>query len=250
MVKQKVVDSYYTSRKPKLLKDFDKTANLVKDFVVSSYGSDFANTLYRDARQEYEVLIPQIPRLKGTRGGALNSFLLITAQELVLYKAMKKHGKTAGDAWEICHEALRLRMERFPKIKRWLFGRIMYSGILKKRMRKLAETGKQLRFGDFEIRYVIGDGEEFDFGVDYVACGNYKLALDQGAEEFAPYVCMSDIALSDAMGWGLIRTETLVDGGERCDFRFKKGGKTKISSKTPEVQTTIEKIRKKDASQS
>ena len=120
-------------------------------------------------------------------------------------------------------------------------------GILKKRMRKLAEMGKQPRFGDFEVRYVIGDGEEFDFGVDYVACGNYKFVLDQRAEEFAPYVCMSDIALSNALGWGLIRTETLADGCERCDFRFKKGGKTLISSKTPEVQSTIEIISQKEA---
>lgn len=73
---------------------------------------------------------------------------------------------------------------------------------------------------------------------------------EQGAEEFAPYVCMSDIALSDALGWGLIRTEILADSCERCDFRFKKGGKTQISSKTPEVQVTIEKIRKKEAPQS
>ena len=74
---------------------------------------------------------------------------------------MKKQGKAAGEAWEICHEALRLRMKQFPKIKRWLLGRIMRSGILIKRMRKLAETGKQPRFGDFEVRYVIGDGKEF-----------------------------------------------------------------------------------------
>ena len=250
MVKQKVVDSYYTSRKPKLLKDFDKTANLVKDFVVSSYGSDFADTLSRDARQEYEVLIPQIPHIGGIRGGALNSFLLITAQELALYKAMKKHGKTAGEAWEICHEALRLRMERFPKIKRWLLARFMFSSLVKKMARKRALKGQQIKTGDFETRLVVGDGKNFDFGVDYVACGNYKFVQNQGAEEFAPYVCMSDIALGDAMGWGLIRTETLADGGERCDFRFKKGGKTQISSKTPEVQATIEKIRKKEATQS
>ena len=66
----------------------------------------------------------------------LNSFLLVTAQELALYKAMKKQGKTAGEAWEIYHEALKLRMERFSRFKRWLLGRIMNSGILIKRMRK------------------------------------------------------------------------------------------------------------------
>jgi len=238
--------NYYESRKPKMLKDFDKTANLARESVALSYGADFADALYRDARQEYEALIPQIPHIEGLRGVALNSFLLITAQEVALYKAMKKHNKTAGETWEICHEAFRLRMEKYPRIKSWLFGRIMYSGILKKKVRKLAAIGKQPRFGDFEVRYVIDDGEDFDFGVDYIACGNYKFVKDQGAEEFAPYVCMSDIALSNAMGWGLIRTETLADGCERCDFRFKKGGQTRISSKTPEVQTTIEKISKKE----
>jgi len=68
-------------------------------------------------------------------------------------------------------------------------------------------------------------------------------------EEFAPYICMSDIALSEAMGWGLIRTQTLADGCSHCDFRFKKGAATKISSKTPEVQESIERIRKKEVEQ-
>lgn len=240
---------YYTSRKQQLLKDFGKTADLVRNFVISNYGLDFADALYLAARQEYETLIPQIPHLEGMRGGALNSFLRITAQEIALYKAMKKQGKTPAAAWEICHEALKLRMKRFPKIKRWLFGRIMNSGILKKRMQKLAETGKSPGFGDFKVRYVIGNGDDFDFGVDYVACGNYNFVKEQGAEEFAPYVCMSDIALGDAMGWGLTRTETLADGCDRCDFRFKKGNKTRIPSKTPEVQATIERIAKREATQ-
>ena len=129
--------SYYSSRKSQLLKDFDKTANLVRSSIISKYGPDFANTLYRDTRQEYETLIPQIPHIDGMRGAALNSFLRITTQEVALYKAMKKHGKTAGEAWEICHEALRLRMAKYPKIKSWLLGRIMFSDILKKRMGKL-----------------------------------------------------------------------------------------------------------------
>lgn len=239
--------NYYVSRKPKMLKDFDKTANLVRNSVVASYGPDFADTLYQETRREYEALIPQIPHIEGIRGSMLNSFLRITAQEVAVYQAMKKQGKTAGEAWEICHEALRLRMKQFPKIKRWLLARCMFSSLVKKIARKRAEKGQQIKTGDFETKFVIGDGEKFDFGVDYVACGNYKFVLDQGAEEFAPYVCMSDITLGNALGWGLIRTETLADGCERCDFRFKKGGKTRISSKTPQVQSTIERISKKEA---
>lgn len=241
-------ESRARSRAPKLLKSFDYTASLVEDFVVATYGADFADALHREVRQEYENLVPQIPFVEGIVGGALNTFLTITAQELAVYKVMKRHGKTAEEAWEICHAALRLRLERYSRVRRWLLARLMFSRVALRRMRKRAKSGTQLGFGDFEVAYVTGNGEEFDYGVDYVRCGNYRLMVDQGAEEFAPYVCMSDIALGDAMGWGLIRTGTLADGCERCDFRFKKGAKTQISSMTPAVQAAIEQIAEKEAS--
>lgn len=216
----------------------------MQDYLVQRYGKEFADRLYKQTRQVYEKLIPEIPHIEGTRALALNSFLLITAQELAVYKTMKKHGKTPSQAWEICHEAIKQRMEKFSKIKRWLLNKLMHSKFLMKIVKRRVEKGKQLKFGDFEVRYLIGDGKDFDWGVDYLACGNYNFAKAQGAEEFAPYVCMSDIALSDALGWGLIRTQTIADGCQSCDFRFKKGSETKISSKTPEVQITIENILK------
>ena len=236
--------SYHNSKKSRLLQDFDATASLMRDYLVERYGQDFAETLSRDVRQEYEQVIPEVPHIGGMRARALNSFLLITAQEVAVYKALKKHGKGPSEAWEICHEAIQRRMEIFSNVKRWFLKRLMHSSFLMRRVRMRAERREQLKFGDFEIRYMVGDGTEFDWGVDYVGCGNYNLAKALGAEEFAPYVCMSDIALSNGFAWGLIRTQTLADGCESCDFRFKKGGDTKISSKTPEVQETIERIRK------
>jgi len=243
-MKQFSSDNYYLPKKTKLLKDFDKTEDLTQDYLVKRYGEELAEKLYRETRQEYEKIIPEIPHIEGPRARALNLFLLIVAQELAFYRIMKKHGKTLGETWEICHEAIKLRMEKFSKIKRWLLKKLMYSNFLMKRVKRRAERGELLKFGDFEVRYLIGDGKDFDWGVDYVACGNYNFLKAQGAEEFAPYVCLSDIALGDALGWGLIRTQTIADGYESCDFRFKKGSESKISSKTPEVQATIEKILK------
>ena len=236
--------NYYASKKLQLLKDFDKTADLIHDYLVQRYGGEFADKLCKETRQAYEELIPEIPHIEGLRARALNSFLLITAQELAVYRTTKKHGKTCSEAWEICHEAIRRRMEKFSRVKRWFLKKLMYSDFLMKRVKGRAERDEQLKFGDFEVRYVIGDGKEFDWGVDYVACGNYNFVRAQGAEEFAPYVCVSDIALGDALGWGLIRTQTIADGCESCGFRFKKGSETRISSKTPQVQAVIEEILK------
>ena len=239
---------YFSAHRQKLLKSFSESAGLVSSFVASNYGADFAATLHKDALEEYDKLIPDIPHLEGSMTGQLNSFLFITAQEVAAWKAMKKHGKTPAETWEICHEAITLRMESFPQIKRWLLNKLMYSRVMLNRIKKRAETNTHIRSGDFEVAYTTGDGNEFDYQVDYIACGNYKFALDQGAEEFAPYICMSDIPLGNALGWGLTRTHTLADGCKSCDFRFKKGGRLNITSKTPEVQATIDMLAGKEKS--
>ena len=109
----------YISDKPKLLKSFDKTAGLVRDTVVSRYGEDFADTLYVEARQELETLIPQMPYID-KKAAMLRTFLFITTQELAVYKVMKRRGKTASETWEICHDALRLRLNKVSKFVRWL----------------------------------------------------------------------------------------------------------------------------------
>jgi hypothetical protein len=240
---------YYSAHKEKLLKDFNRTSVLIKPSLVARYGNEFTSALQRDALQEYEKLIPEIPYIKGARARMLNSFLLITAQELAAYKAMNKNGKSPGEAWELCHEALRFRLTEIPKWKRWLLRSFMFSHLVRKIMARRARQQQKVHFGDFEIEYLIGEGGEFDFGVNYLQCGNHTFVKKHGGDKFAPFVCMSDIALSEAMGWGLIRTQTLADGCTHCDFRFKKGAATQISSKTPEVQKTIEKIRMKEAEQ-
>ena len=236
----------YISHKSKLLRSFDRTATLVRDTVVSRYGEDFADTLYQEARQEFEDLIPQMPYID-RRAAMLRTFLFITTQELAVYKVMKRHGKTAGEAWEICHDGLRLRLEKVPKFVRWLVEKIYFSNFTRKMMQTTAAQTQEQPLAGFVMEFVAGDGENFDYGVDYLECTMHKFVCEQGAAEFAPYACLSDISLGDTFGWGVIRSETLADGCQRCNFRFKKGGQTRISSPTPEVQATIEKIRKREA---
>lgn len=65
-------------------------------------------------------------------------------------------------------------------------------------------------------------------GIDYIECASCKLLNEQGATELGPYVCAVDKVASEMLGWGLRRTMTLAEGGERCDFRFKKGGETHV----------------------
>lgn len=237
---------YYSTRKEALLKQFDQTASLMTDWLVPRYGAAFGDTIYRDARKEYEQLIPEIPHLNGFRARLFNGFLRIAAAELAVYKAMKRHGKTPSEAWEVCHEALRRGLNRVPRWQRWLMRRLMFSRLAKAIVARRSRHQQRGRFGDFEVEYVAGDADNFHLGVNYVECAILNFMRRHGGDEFAPYVCMSDIALSDALGWGLTRTQTLADGCQYCDFRFKEGTATQISSRSPAVQQTIEKIRRKE----
>jgi hypothetical protein len=92
------------------------------------------------------------------------------------------------------------------------------------------------------VRYWVG-GEGFAFVADYGRCANLDVVIGQGAAAFAPFVCLSELGLSDAFGWGLTRTQTLADGCDRCDFRFRPGGPTRIRSSLPPVQAAIEASR-------
>ena len=62
--------------------------------------------------------------------------------------------------------------------------------------------------------------DDYDFGFDYHECGVCKLCQDEGCFEYAKYLCRLDYMTSDMMGIRLVRTKTLADGDEKCDFRF------------------------------
>ncbi len=157
----KQIKGYYNSRPGKLQKDLERTLALMKDSLVKRYGEEFAQILRNNVRQEYEKLIPKIPYIKGLRGKIFNSFLLITAQELATYKAMKQLGKPATEAWELCHQALRLRVAQIPRWKRWLLKNLMFSSLMKKIVARRAKQQQKViaihfDFAKNEFDYIKG----------------------------------------------------------------------------------------------
>lgn len=69
---------------------------------------------------------------------------------------------------------------------------------------------------------VLPGGAVFDLGYDYLECGICKLCRDEGCPELARYLCRMDFVLAELMGMELMRTTTIAEGGERCDFRYRR----------------------------
>lgn len=234
------ITGHYNKQKEKIKKDFGRTISLISGSLDKRFGSEFSRKLQEEVLGEYEQLILKIPYTRGFLSRIFNRFILITAQELAAYKALRRYDIKNEEIWELCYEALCLRLEAINLWKRRLIS-LFWQSIFRNMLKMRARRNKKEWLAGFELEYILGQGDDFDFGINYTNCGSYEFMKKHGGEEFAPYVCMSDIALNEAFNWGLIRTQTLADGCDYCDFRFKKDARTQITSKLPEVQRAVEK---------
>ncbi|MAT96051.1 MAG: hypothetical protein CL608_02715 [Anaerolineaceae bacterium] len=222
----------YVSRKFRLIKDFDRSVSRVKQLLIARYGEEEANILMQESREKYKDLIPQIPYI-GDRNPLL-IFLLPASRYLAIYQTFQKHGRTVEEAGRLVYEIGEAEFEAIPGWVRRGIGVLWFSRWFAKRLQKRALLSQERKYsGGYVLAYIEGDGRDFDYGVDYIECAICKFLNEQGAAELAPYVCAVDKVASEMLGWGLRRTMTLAEGGERCDFRFKKGGKTCVTIPQP-----------------
>ena len=229
-----MTDTSHFRRKPRLLKGFDRSLARIKRVLSSRYGEEQANTLIGESRGEYEALIPQIPHI-GEKSPFL-IFLLPTVRCLAVYRALQRRGGTVEEAGELIYEMSEAEFQAIPGLARRAIGHLWFSSWFLRRLRKRARTSQERQYPDsFVVHYVEGYGQDFDYGIDYVECANVKFLRAQGALELAPYICATDKAASEMLGWGLHRTMTLAGGSAKCDFRFTKGGTTSVQeSRTPQ----------------
>jgi hypothetical protein len=220
---------YYISRMHSMLRDFDKVIAKVKHVFVEHYGQESSEQLIRVARLEYEALIPELPYIGGKQ--PFTQFLITAAWFLAMYRTLQKQSMSTQEAGSLVYELTESFMGVYPQFVLRFLGFMSFSqGYLRKLHQRAIESQERKYTGDFVYVFVKGDGKTFDYGVDYLECGTCKFLQAQGAPELAPYLCATDYLLSEAYNWGLQRTMTLAEGFERCDFRFKKGGKTRIAS--------------------
>jgi hypothetical protein len=229
-----MADDYYITRKPNLLKDFDRTAKQMRKMLGPRYGKDCAETFVRETRCEFEALIPELPYIGG-RKNRLTKNLVGSAWCLALYRTFRNHDITAEETGRILCEMVRAQLNAYPKVLLCLLGRFRFSRYALAKLKRQAEESQRRRYAaDWVYTVVEGDGTTFDYGVDYTECGICKFLHEQGADELIPFLCALDFPMSDAFGTGLVRTMTVAEGNEKCDFRFRKNRKAE-QARPPEV---------------
>lgn len=193
----------------------------------SRYGEEQTADLIRESHQQYEALIPEIPYI-GDHNPSL-IFLLPSSRCLAVYRALQNQGGTVEEAGELIEEMTAAELNSIPGLVRRAIGYLWFSPLFLRRLRRRAKQSQAHKYpGDFVFTFIEADGRNFNYGIDYVECANWKFLKSQGALELMPYICATDKTVSEMLGWGLSRTMTLADGCDKCDFRFKKGGQTSV----------------------
>lgn len=192
---------------------------------TAQFGDDLAVTLIAETKLAYEVLRSEIPYI----GGEANRFtewLGYGAYYLAMHQALSAHGHDVEETGRLIFRTYEV-MADYPEWFLKIVGRFKYGPAYQEKLRRAAAVSQKRQYpGDFVLLFVEGDGENFDYGLDIEECGICKLYSAHGADQLTPFMCLSDFVISKAFDRGLVRFETIAEGGKKCDFRYKKGRKT------------------------
>lgn len=215
------MQNYYVAQKNRLLKNHDKLIKLGMDTFNERYGG-CGEQIAAEARREFEQLIPQIPYIGGKQNRLTDTLEQMTSL-LALYRVLKARGVPVEEIGALVQQMVTAHIESFPSLARQMIGRFYMSRFWRKSTRKRALESQQRQYeGNFVYEVVEGDGEGFEWGVNYLECGVVKFFHQQAADEFTPYMCLIDYLVFPAMGVDLQRQGTIANGCTHCDFRFRR----------------------------
>ncbi len=226
MVEEK---DYYESKKSELFAQFNDFCQHIGALLEEKYGKKFTEEVMREIKEEYESIYEELPYIGGDENSLTND-LVGAAESLAFYLVLKKHNKPLKEIGEMAYIAQEKSFQDHPEAVPPMDNPEFFPY-----MKYAAETSQKRRFpGDWVYDFVEGN-EEFDMGMDFTECGIQKLYHKYDADEFTPYLCAMDIIMSECGNLGLHRTQTLAEGSDHCDFRYKAGRETKI------INTVIKK---------
>jgi hypothetical protein len=213
---------YWQDNRKDLMKDFDDMMKPAKGFIQEKLSPEETTDVINESRKRYEALLPDVPYIGGDAND-LTEVLYMSAIGLAFYQTMKEHSQPVEESGRVLYKV----MESLFTFNDPLMAAHLRNPTGKEEQEAYRIIEHQLKKssypGNWKMTFVEGDGENFDFGVDYTECGVVKYYKAHNAFELARYMCLGDFPISQSTGTGLVRTTTLGSGGPRCDFRFKAG---------------------------
>ncbi len=174
---------------------------------------------------EFETVLAQMPHVGGAANRMSDCFMRLLGF-MALGRVLRRQGVPLPLIGEIERETYKAQCFAVPEAERLAAGRQFLSAgnqalVREQAARSMSEQHRREHPGDFAYDFVApGPGDDFEFGIDYKACGFCKFAAQHGDEDLLPSLCGLDFDAYAARGIRLVRTQTLAGGASHCNFRF------------------------------
>jgi hypothetical protein len=183
------------------------------------------DVLCQEVMAEFEVVLAQMPHVGG-EANRMSDFFMRLLGFLAIGRVLHRHGVPSPVIGEIERETYKAQLLAVPEAERLAAGRQFLSqdnqALVREQAARSATAAHRAAFpDDFVYDFVEpSPHDDFEFGIDYKACGFCKFAARHGDKEILPNLCGLDFDAYAARGIRLVRTQTLAGGATHCDFRF------------------------------
>lgn len=175
----------------------------------------------QEVMAEFEIVLTQIPYVGGT-ASRMSDFFMRLIGFMAIGRVLRRRGVPLPMIGDIERESYKAQLLTVPEAGRLASGHQFMSAenrafLREQAAKSLAEEYKE----DFVYDFVQpGPGDNFEFGINYKACGFCKFAARHGDQEILPHICGLDFEAYATRGIRLERTQTLAGGASHCNFRF------------------------------
>ena len=182
------------------------------------------------AKNNYSEILARTPDIGGLSKNPLRVSLTVGILWIAVYNAMKELNYNISK--EKFGEMV-IETGNAPIIKKSCEKKNPFSDNFQKKKIKKDKISNEMSDSEFNWNTETVQGRDQDeYRVNYHKCGLCALVRQENCVELLPYMCKLDYILIEQMGAVLIRTKTLANGDNMCDFYIcKKGSKWENASK-------------------
>ena len=179
----------------------------------------------QEVMDEFEVVLTQMPYVGGA-ASRMSDFFMRLMGFMAISRVLRRHGVPLAVIGEIERDTYKAQLLTVPEAERLASGRKFLSrenqALLREQAAKSTSNSHRTEFPeDFVYDFVEpGPGDNFEFGINYKACGFCKFAAHHGDKDILPNICGLDFDAYATGGIHLQRTQTLAGGASHCNFRF------------------------------
>ena len=175
----------------------------------------------QEVMDEFEIVLGQMPYVGGS-ASRMSDFFMRLMGFMAIGRVLRRHRVSLAVIGEIERESYKAQLLMVPEAERLASGRQFMSPENQALLREQAAKSHAEEYpDDFVYDFVEPEtGDNFDFGINYKACGFCKFAVRHGDQEILPHICGLDFEAYATRGIRLERTQTLAGGASHCNFRF------------------------------